>query len=158
MSRFSLLETHIRAGLVAITLLAATLGLLALPHPAQAQWVSTGELVDSYCDSDDPEQAAFCVGYVAGALHALTAPPELMPTGRFCIDIERQPSLTAITERLIAVRKEQPDIATTPVFTVLAAIIELSFPCPEELSTMPTQPQADAPETPTDLFGLPAEE
>ncbi len=137
-----------------------------LPQPANAQWVSTKELVDTYCDSDDPEQAAFCVGYVAGALHVLMAPPEAMPQGRFCIDVDAQPKLSAIAERLIVLRKEQPDIEATPAFSVIAAIIERGFPCPDGLDDATAMPSAPAqapavvedPSTPSDLFGLPASE
>ena len=112
---------------------AAGLAVLVLASGAQAQWVSTGELVDTYCDSEDVEQQAFCVGYIAGSLHVLMAPPELFPRGRFCIDIENQPRLSTIAERLIQVRKDSEDLATVPAYTVIAAILERGFPCPEEV-------------------------
>lgn len=137
----------------------ALLGTVTLaPQSANAQWVSTKELVDTYCDNEKPEEAAFCVGYVAGALHVLMAPPQMLPTGRFCVDVENQPKLTAIAERLISLRKEQEDLEKAPAFTVIAAILERGFPCPEEvLEEIAVQPEA-APSTPSDLFGLPADE
>jgi len=129
-----------------------------LSAPAQAQWVSTKELVDTYCANEDPEQSAFCVGYVAGALHVLMAPPQMLPRGKFCIEIDKQPKLTAIAERLIKLRNEQPDLEPTPAFTVIAAIIERGFPCPEEVLEATDTPTPQQPAEPSDLFGLPAEE
>ncbi|MGD1933884.1 MAG: hypothetical protein ACFB0Z_05125 [Candidatus Phaeomarinobacter sp.] len=148
-------------------LAAALAALFILPQPANAQWVSTKELVDNFCDNPSEEESAFCAGYVAGALHVLMAPPELMPQGQFCIEVDKQPKLSAIAERLSTLRKEQPDLETTPAFTVIAAIIERGFPCPEEVldpnapSIQTPAAQAPAPEesgTPSDLFGLPSSE
>ncbi|CDO58869.1 hypothetical protein BN1012_Phect655 [Candidatus Phaeomarinobacter ectocarpi] len=141
-----------------------------LPQPANAQWVSTKELVDNFCEDEAAEESAFCAGYVAGALHVLMAPPELMPTGQFCIEVDKQPKLSAIADRLTTLRKEQPELEDTPAFTVIAAIIERGFPCPEDIidPNAPTiqQPAAQAPapaapqepSTPSDLFGLPSSE
>ena len=140
-----------------IAALVAVCSLLTMPQSAHAQWVSTKELVDTYCDNESPEEAAFCVGYVAGALHVLMAPPQMFPRGQFCIDVERQPKLTAIAERLIALRKDEPDLELTPAFTVIAAILERGFPCPDETLEAITPP-ASEPGAPSDLFGLPAEE
>ncbi len=152
------LTTRMAPVVAAICVMAATL----LPQPASAQWVSTGELVDGFCSKDAPEEAAFCAGYVAGALHVLMAPPEMMPTGRFCIDVEKQPKLSAIADRMVKLRNEREDIAETPAFSVIAAIIERGFPCPEDMQAIPTTPpvpvaQPDA-EVPSDLFGLPSAE
>jgi len=131
----------------------------ASASPAHAQWVSTKELVDTYCDSNDAEHAAFCAGYVAGSLHVLMAPPNMFPKGRFCIDVEKQPKLSAIAERLVKLRKEEPELEATPAFTVIAAIIERGFPCPEEVLEATDAPADPAQQSaPTDLFGLPAEE
>lgn len=139
-----------------------------LPQPANAQWVSTKELVDNFCENEAPEESAFCAGYVAGALHVLMAPPELMPTGQFCIEVDKQPKLSAIADRLTTLRKEQPELEGTPAFTVIAAIIERGFPCPTDLvdpnAPSVQQPAAQAPApaapqepgTPSDLFGLPS--
>lgn len=156
--RLPLFARHILAAATTCAA-AAIMGLTALvlhAPSAHAQWVSTGELVDSYCASEDPEQAAFCVGYMAGALHVLMAPPELLPQGMFCIDVENQPKLTALAEQLIRIRKEKPELATTPAYTLIAGILERNFPCPEEVvkgATAPNAPQAE--ETPRlKVFGL----
>lgn len=151
-----------RLVLPAIALAATFATFLVMPQPANAQWVSTKELVDNFCDNEAAEESAFCAGYVAGALHVLMAPPELMPQGQFCIEVDKQPKLSAIAERLSILRKEQPELEATPAFTVIAAIIERGFPCPEDVLD-PNAPsvQAPAPEqpaTPSDLFGLPSEE
>jgi len=154
-----------RLALPATALAAAFTAFLVMPQPANAQWVSTKELVDNFCDNEAAEESAFCVGYVAGALHVLMAPPELMPQGQFCIEIDKQPKLSAIAERLSTLRKEQPELEATPAFTVIAAIIERGFPCPDDVLD-PNAPSVQAPApgapeqqgTPSDLFGLPSEE
>ncbi|GAA6155134.1 hypothetical protein NBRC116588_06070 [Pyruvatibacter sp. HU-CL02332] len=126
--------------------------------------------MDNFCENEAAEESAFCAGYVAGALHVLMAPPELMPTGQFCIEVDKQPKLSAIADRLTTLRKEQPELEGTPAFTVIAAIIERGFPCPEDLldpnAPSVQQPAAQAPApatpqepgTPSDLFGLPSSE
>ena len=148
-----------------LALATALCAVFLLPQPASAQWVSTKELVDNFCDNTEAEESAFCAGYVAGALHVLMAPPELMPQGQFCIEVDKQPKLSAIAERLSILRKEQPELEATPAFTVIAAIIERGFPCPEDVldpdAPSIQTPAAQAPEepgTPSDLFGLPASE
>lgn len=158
------------SGTLTCALAAAVMAFFLMPQPANAQWVSTKELVDNFCENEAAEESAFCAGYVAGALHVLMAPPELMPTGQFCIDVDKQPKLSAIADRLSTLRKEQPELEGTPAFTVIAAIIERGFPCPEELidpnAPSVQQPAAQAPApatpqepgTPSDLFGLPSSE
>jgi|GEM_PF-3638041 len=143
---------------------AGTVMMLTLSaQPASAQWVSTKDLVDIYCANESAEESAFCAGYIAGSLHVLMAPPELMPAGQFCIEIDKQPKLAAIAERLEILRNEQPELENTPAFTVIAAIIERGFPCPEEVldpNAPSIQQPAEAPQpsTPSDLFGLPSSE
>lgn len=155
-----------RTGLrgLAVPALAAAAALSVMFHApdARAQWVSTAELVDNYCDSDNPEEAAFCVGYMAGSLHVLMAPPELFPRGMFCMDVERQPKLTSLAEQLIRLRKEHEDLARTPAYTLIAGILERNFPCPdemlEELQQSATPAPAPAPGNeaapPSEVFGL----
>ena len=157
MSRSWILPSGLRS--LATAVVTAIAALLLLAPAAQAQWVSTAELVDNYCDSEDPEQAAFCVGYMAGALHVLMAPPELFPRGLFCMDMDRQPTLTSLAEQLIRLRKEHEDLAKTPAFSLIAGILERNFPCPEETleelrNTQSQAPAADEAAPPSRVFGL----
>ncbi len=155
MPRFSAFRTQLLAAFALIVAVA-----VFAPSPAQAQWVSTQALVDEYCKSEDPEQAAFCVGYIAGSLHVLMAPPQLMPQGQFCVDVDKQPKLTSIAERLVTLRDEREELADTPAFSVIAAIVQRGFPCPDEVLEATQAPPAPAPEDedatpPEDVFGLP---